>query len=244
MGNPGVALFSFTSDEDALRAYRARYGDGHVQIRALSIVDFLCSASTLAESSPNQELRNAISEAAQTTNTEPTDAQKASGNYRMGRFKWHGLTIVIENPKGSVRRGVDEDGNEWESGMDLHYGYISKSEGADGDHIDVFVGPDPESELVFVVDQLNADGTFNEHKALIGFDTEQDARDGYLSCYEEGWDRLGAITAMTLKQFLAWIEHGNTAMPASIYESAPPVSDRRRIFDDALDRLWGGAIYP
>lgn len=199
----------------------------------------------VAESEPDSDLRAAIAAAAEATNTDPTPAQAEAGTYKKGRFRWHGLTIVIENPKGSVRTGVDEDGNEWESGMDLHYGYISKSEGADGDHVDVFVGPDPESELVFVVDQLNADGSFDEHKALIGFDTEQAARDGYLSAYEDGWDRLGAIVAMTLKQFLGWIEHGNTALPASIYESAPPEDSPRVLLDRAMEIVWGsGKVYP
>lgn len=129
--------------------------------------------------------------------------------------------------------------------MDLHYGYISKSEGADGDHVDVFVGPDPESELVFIVDQQNADGSFNEHKALIGFDTEQAARDGYLSAYEEGWDRLGAITALTLKQFLAWLDRGNPTLPVSMYESAPPQESAGNMMRKAMNVLYGaGGVYP
>ncbi|MDE2107540.1 MAG: hypothetical protein KGL39_60665 [Patescibacteria group bacterium] len=245
MANPGVALFSFASDEDALRAYRTRYGDGNVEIRGFSLVDFLCRDSTLTESSPNRELRNAISEAAQRTDTEPTEAQKASGNYRIGKFRWNGLTVAIENPKGSVRRGVDDDGNEWESGMDLHYGYIARSEGADGDHVDVFVGPDPESELVFVVDQVKPDGRFDEHKALIGFTSEDEARDGYLSAYEDGWKGLGAIAAMTLPQFKAWLA-GDTSRPIALMETAPASRPQREtLLREAMAHLWGeGRIYP
>ena len=72
---------------------------------------------------------------------EPTDAQKKAGNYKVGRIKLGGLDISIENPQGSVRRGVDEDGKAWENRLQHHYGYIRGTEGNDGDHVDAFIKP-------------------------------------------------------------------------------------------------------
>src|SRR5690606_5788935 len=77
---------------------------------------------------------------------EPSEAQKEAGNYRKAHLRIQGIDIAIENPRGSIRSGIDPGGNKWEVSMKSHYGYIKKSKGADGDHVDVFVGPNPESE--------------------------------------------------------------------------------------------------
>lgn len=171
------------------------------------------------ESSPDSELRASIREAADATNTDPTDAQKEAGNYRKGKVTIHGLSIAIENPKGSTRRGVDADGRECSQKMAAHYGELHRSEGADGDAVDVFIGPDPESELAFVIDQVKTDGSFDEHKVVLAVANERQARELYLSCYEDGWKGLGAITPMTIPQFKAWLA-GDTARPVALAESA------------------------
>jgi phage gp29-like protein len=92
------------------------------------------------------DLRSAIEKAAAATDPEPTNAQKLAGNYRKGQFHWNGWTIAIEVPAGGMRRGRNSLGVEWSHQIPVHYGYIRRTESdADGDHIDVFVGPDPES---------------------------------------------------------------------------------------------------
>ncbi len=138
-------------------------------------------------------------------NTEPTEAQKAAGNYKMEHRRVDGYNISIENPKGSVRRGTGADGKPWETVMQNDYGYIHGTEGVDGDHIDVFLSDTPEEGDVFVVDQVNEDGSFDEHKVMYGFSTEQAARDAYLSNYEPGWTGLGAITHVSKEEFKKWI---------------------------------------
>src|SRR5690606_33003838 len=100
----------------------------------------------------------------------------------------------------------------WEVSMKSHYGYIKKSKGADGDHVDVFVGPNPESGRVFVVDQVNTDGSFDEHKALMGFDSRLKARSGYTANYTNGW-KVGPITSMSVDEFKTWIKEGDTTKP-------------------------------
>lgn len=145
---------------------------------------------------------------------EPTDAQKEAGNYRKHHIRVHGLDIAIENPKGSVRSGTDAKGKKWKNTLKHHYGYIKGTEGNDGDHVDVFIGPDPESEIVFVVNQINPEtGEFDEHKALFGFSNVDEAKEGYLANYDRGWKGIGSIVSMTIAQFKEWLSEGDLTQP-------------------------------
>lgn len=138
--------------------------------------------------------------------TNPTEAQKEAGNYKKGHIKINGFDITIEQPSGSVRSGKDANGKEWSVTMNNTYGYIRGTESVDGDHIDVFLGPDMNSDIVYVVDQVNTDGSFDEHKVMMGFSSLEDARSAYLSNYEEGWQGLGNITGVALDEFKKWID--------------------------------------
>ena len=138
--------------------------------------------------------------------TNPTEAQKEAGNYKKGHIKINGFDVTIEQPAGSVRSGKDASGKEWSVTMNNTYGYIRGTESVDGDHIDVFLGPDMNSDMVYVVDQVNTDGSFDEHKVMMGFSSLEDARSAYLSNYEEGWKGLGNITGVALDEFKKWID--------------------------------------
>lgn len=148
-----------------------------------------------------------IREAAEYTESDPTDAQIKAGNYKKGRFSWNGMQIVIENPRGSTRRGVASSGEIWRREMTAHYGYISGTKGTDGDQVDVFMGRNPESEVVFVICQTNKDGSFDEHKAVLGTTNKRKACDLYLSHYPKGW-KCGEVVAMTVSQFKEWLNSG------------------------------------
>lgn len=142
-------------------------------------------------------------------NTTPTEGQKEAGNYKKGHVQIGKFNVTIEQPKGSVRSGVDANGNKWETEMQNTYGYIRGTEGVDGDHIDVFLSSDIDGwdgKDVFVVDQYNEDGSFDEHKVMLGFNNINDAEAAYMSNYEEGWQGLGAITGVSVENFEKWIE--------------------------------------
>ena len=138
--------------------------------------------------------------------TNPTEAQKEAGNYKKGHIKIDGFNVTIEQPKGSVRRGKDANGKEWETEMHNTYGYIRGTESVDGDHIDIFLSDNPTEGNVFVVDQVNKDGSFDEHKVMYGFSDMESARKAYLSNYEEGWQGLGNITEVSKEEFKKWID--------------------------------------
>lgn len=147
-----------------------------------------------------------IEQARAEVDTNPTEAQKEAGNYKKGHIKLDGYDVTIENPKGSERKGVDASGKAWSVTMNNDYGYIRGTKGVDGDHIDVFLSDNPESGNVYVVDQVNSDGTFDEHKVMYGFSSEEEARKAYLANYSPGWTGLGNITEVSKDDFKKWVE--------------------------------------
>ena len=158
---------------------------------------------------------------AKKTEPEPTEAQKEAGNYKKGHIKVAGFDVTIENAKGSKRSGTGKDGKKWEVEMPAHYGYIRKTEGADGEQVDVYVGPNLESDKVFVVDQQDADTKeYDEHKVMFGFADYKDARKAYESAFNDdrGKDRARTITPMSPDEFKNWLKEGDTTIPAIEYK--------------------------
>lgn len=154
-------------------------------------------------------LKSAIDE----TETNPSDAQKESGNYKKGHIKFGGYDYTIENPKGSTRSGKDADGKEWKVTMHDTYGYIRGKFGKDGDHLDMFINDKADLDNwdgdVFVVDQVNPDGSFDEHKVMYGYDSMDDAKKAYLANYSDGWQGLGNITGASKDEFDKWLDTSN-----------------------------------
>ena len=153
----------------------------------------------------------AIAAAEAEVNTDPTEAQKEAGNYRKGHVKLGKFDVTIEQPAGSVRRGTDANGKKWETTMQNTYGYIRGTEGVDGDHIDVFLSNNFDAwdgQRVVIVDQYNPDGSFDEHKVMLGFNDKADAINAYLANYENGWEnsRKLVYSSATLEDFEKWIE--------------------------------------
>lgn len=154
-------------------------------------------------------LKSAIDE----IETNPSDAQKESGNYKKGHIKFGGYDYTIENPKGSTRSGKDANGKEWKVTMHDTYGYIRGKFGKDGDHLDMFINDKADLDNwngdVFVVDQVNPDGSFDEHKVMYGYDSMNDAEKAYLANYSDGWQGLGNITGASKDEFDKWLDASN-----------------------------------
>jgi len=176
--------------------------DGHTFGDLLDVVNYIDVSSSLA---------NAVAVAEKETDTTPTEKQKEAGNYKKGHVQVGTFNITIENPKGSVRSGIDAEGNKWETTMQNTYGYIRGTEGVDGDHIDVFLSDDIDEwngRKVFVVDQYNEDGSFDEHKVMLGFNEADDAEAAYFANYDKDWAKKhkAVVTAVNLEDFEKWIE--------------------------------------
>lgn len=160
-------------------------------------------------------LQSSIEAAEAETNTNPTDGQKEAGNYKKGHVKVAGFNISIEQPRGSVRSGTDANGKKWSVTMNNTYGYMTDNVGVDGDHLDVFLSNDIDSwdqQNVYVVDQYNLDGTFDEHKVMLGFNDRDDATDAYFSNYDSSWrtsKRKIITSTVPMDIFKKWIESSN-----------------------------------
>ena len=142
-----------------------------------------------------------------------------------------GFDVYVENERGSLRSGIDAEGNVWETEMRNDYGFIADAKGTDGDNIDVFLSSDIDGwngRKVFVVDQYNPDDTFDEHKVMLGFNDRDDAYSAYLSNYEEGWEngRRLDCTEVNLEDFEKWIESSKRKIkPFAEYKGMKPAED-------------------
>ena len=178
------------------------------------------------------------------TATDPTEGQKEAGNYRKGHVRIGQFDITVENPRGSVRRGVDGSGKAWERSMQNTYGYIRGTEGVDGDHIDVFLTDDIDGwdgRRVYVIDQYNEDGTFDEHKVMLGFNDEAAAWDAYLSNYEKGWEekRKLVMSSANLEDFGKWIGSSRRkTKPFAEYKGVKKDTPQPDIFTGAYNSTY------
>jgi hypothetical protein len=143
---------------------------------------------------------------AQVFNAEPSEAQKEAGNYQKAHVKLDGFDISVENPAGSVRSGKDATGREWQTELKADYGYFKGTKGKDKDHIDVFIKPGYQGggKDVYVVNQYKEDGTFDEHKTVLGATSEEEAMAIYNSNYEDGWSGGKEVTRLPVDQFKMW----------------------------------------
>ena len=177
-------------------------------------------------------LANAVAVSEKETDTTPTEKQKEAGNYKKGHVQVGTFNITIENPKGSVRSGIDTEGNKWKTIMQNTYGYIRGTEGVDGDHIDVFLSDDIDGwngRRVFVVDQYNEDGSFDEHKVMLGFNETDDAEAAYFANYDSDWanNHKTVVTAVNLEDFEKWIDSSHRKTKAfAEYKSVKSVEEQ------------------
>ena len=177
-------------------------------------------------------VQSAVEAASAQVNTEPTHAQAEAGNYKKGHVTIGEFDITIENPAGSLRKGVDADGKEWSTQMANTYGYIKGTEGVDGDHIDVFLHENMDEwngRKVFVVDQTNTDGSFDEHKVMLGFNDKDEAMTAYLANYDKTWANTHPglrISETNIEDFNKWVQSSHRkTKPFAEYSTVSKVVD-------------------
>lgn len=119
------------------------------------------------------------------------------------RLMFAGFPVVIESPRGSTRSWTDSDGTKGSTRMRYDYGFIEGAMGADGDSVDVYLGPSESAAWVYVVHQMKKSTDFAEYdedKVMLGFSSADHARDAYLHQYDD--DRFfGGMSMMTVEDF-------------------------------------------
>lgn len=96
---------------------------------------------------------------------------KAADGKVLKTIDFQGIKVQIDRPVGFVQKGTDPDGNAWERVYSADYGFIPKTNGGDGGSLDVFVGKSAKAESAFMVTTKKADGTFDEYKLFLGYDS-------------------------------------------------------------------------
>lgn len=136
-----------------------------------------------------------------------SEAQREAGNYRQGHARMHGLNITIQFKRGQKRKP------EWPPLL-AHYGHIVgvPAKSRDGEHVDVFVGTQPDSEVVFVADiKQQGSGDFDEPKVFVGWTSKAEARRVLDATYPA--EILGGFYAITAPQLREWLHHGTATKP-------------------------------
>lgn len=196
------SAFGYRADE--IREFEARISSKAkgltVPTRGPGVRDLIFKKASIAA---------CLRRACNATHTHPTPGQAAAGNYAKGDFTFQGIPIKIENPEGTTRRGYDKDGKEtWSRTMTCSYGYFKGTKAIDGDAVDVFIGPDLDSDLVVAIDQYRGD-KFDETKFCVGVKTQAQGEKLYLSNYPKGW-KLGPVSTTTVPQLKEWLKTRGT----------------------------------
>ncbi len=111
-----------------------------------------------------------------------------------------GLPVVIEHQRGTQR---------WEGAPRLpaHYGYIPGIGSAEGETewMDCMVGDATDAPYAFVLDHYRADGSFEEHKVMIGFRRLEDALRAHRGAYDGTGCTARGVCQMTIPQVQEWM---------------------------------------
>lgn len=153
-----------------------------------------------------------VDKAAAETKPNPTPEEVATGEYPKGKVDLGGITVAIETAKGELRQNK-RGGEPWSVIMPATYGDIEGTVGADGDPVDVYVGDSPNSERVWIVDQIDPKTKdFDEHKTFVGFSTPEQVLAAYDASFSDGSGptRRGRVTEMKRSEFDTWIKSGDT----------------------------------
>lgn len=213
------------ADKIELKNLQAAY----INIHGMDVMQEVAAIKSLDDLyAVDADTQERIEAAEQGTNHDATPGQKEAGNYAKGKFPWNGLTISVETAKGEDRTDKETGGDKWRVTMPATYGYILGTKGADGDHLDAFMGDKPDSGAIYVINQTQPDlATFDEHKVMLGYSNEADAKADYLASFSNGFGKKvfgsleGPFSVAEFKQMLADKE----------FERAEPLDMGRRLDD-------------
>lgn len=125
------------------------------------------------------------------------------------RMTFRGLEISIETDKGEKRHWFDpHTQRSGSTTMKLPYGYIRRTKGVDGDHVDVYVGPNERAKNVYIIHQMKAPEfkTYDEDKCMLGLLSADAAKKTYLAHYDNP-KFFGSLTTLSFEEFKEKVLH-------------------------------------
>lgn len=184
------------------------------------LVDMLMPEGDNIDAHEASSARTTVGSTARSTHPTVAGIQNVIGHdvdpSRLPKLKIHGMVCAIENPKDTIRKGRNLDGQTWSAKMVAHYGFIKGIMGADQNELDCFVGSNYGADNVFVINQNDPNTSeFDEHKVMLGFNDAESAKQAYLDSFSKGWFGFDSIIPMTVDQFKSWTKTGNLNEPAT-----------------------------
>jgi hypothetical protein len=161
-------------------------------------------------------VKQKVEAAAKRVEKTPSKAKIDANNFTKGHVSIQGLPITIETARGELREGTTRGGKKWSVKMPAHYGEIKRTEGADGDPLDVYIGPKPDSDYVLVIEQNDAaTGRFDELKSFVGYAHMNAALEDYVASFSDGRgaERFGEFRNMTMAEFKEFAKTAQTKKP-------------------------------
>lgn len=137
--------------------------------------------------------------------TEKQFAAGAEDAWPVRKFiNWHGCDVTIENPVGSTRSGM-AGLKIWSVVMSNDYGYIqrTRTQAADGDALDCFVGNDPKAQMVYVITTMRAPEFTepDEAKCMLDFPSAAAAKAAFFANYDRP-EHFGSMEQMLVLDFI------------------------------------------
>lgn len=173
--------------------------------------------------------------------------------------KLFGLQIGVEFEPGDVRFP-----DTHQTLMSAFYGHIRNHIGDDGMSLDCYIGPNPDSQNIYLVHQLTASGEYDEGKIVFGCDTIQQAKSLYMAHMPK--DRFGGIVPTSLSRIQQYkrnsvntehriIERAANGLPLVVEIQSPypfisdngrdwPVEGLSQATDNTNDVILQGAVLP
>lgn len=144
---------------------------------------------------------------------------------------YQGIPVVIEWPRGSVREGTNNEGEKWSRTMAASYGFVPNTTAkGDEENLDVYIGPGTDAPTAYVIEQLKDDGSFDEPKVMLGFDSEEAAKETYLKHYPDGWEsHIGDIYPITVKRLQEMVDAVQTANEQRTMEAADRAEQGKKV---------------
>lgn len=115
-----------------------------------------------------------------------------------------GLRIGIESDVGDTRSWTDSDGTTGTTTMKYPYGFVDGVQGADGDSVDCYLGPDEGAQWAYVVRQmskLSGFADYDENKIMLGFTSPDAAHQAYVAQYDDP-RFFGGMSMVSVKDLL------------------------------------------
>lgn len=195
---------------------------------------------------PREQVSAAFDQQQRQLDTATPPEPKYAAHKLHGRMTFRGLPISIENRAGSHRHWHDpHTGRDGKTLMRYPYGYIRRTKGLDGDHVDVFIGPNEQAEKVYVI-LTNKAPHFeipDEEKCMLGFDSEEEAK----AAFHEHYDNpkfFRSMKTLSFDEFKDRVEDTFTGMRRKVAAAAlwaPYFEKLGYDTGDSIREPWGPA---